>query len=86
MELGLTDLIATLKEEIGKLQFTGRPMFFIEGVELELKFVVERTADAFGKVQWLLFAAEAKGTYKNEHVNTVTLSLKPMGRPSLAAG
>jgi hypothetical protein len=53
-------------------------MFFIEDIELELKFVVEKTGEATGKVQFGLFAAEAKGEYKDQHVNTVTLTLKPI--------
>jgi Trypsin-co-occurring domain 2 len=79
MELGLSDLIARLKEEIGKLQFTGPAMFTIDGVELELKFVVEKSTDATGKVNWMLFAAEAKGAYRTQNVNTVKLTLKPIG-------
>ncbi len=86
MELGLVELIERLKHEIGELQFRRSPMFTIEAVELELKFIVERTADASGSVHWVLFAAEAKGEYKDQHVNTIKLTLKPLAdRPMLAA-
>jgi len=52
-------------------------MFTIHSVELELKFVIEKSLDARGKAHWVLFATEAKGQYKNQHVNTVKLTLKP---------
>jgi hypothetical protein len=84
MELGLIELIEQLKHDIGELQYQDSPMFRIQSVELELKFVVEKTVDAAGKAQWLLFAAEAKGQYKNQHINTVKLTLKPLG-PLVAA-
>lgn len=78
MELRLSDLITNLKREIEELKSTGPAMFTVDGVELELKFVVEKSTDAAGTVKWMLFAAEAKGTYKTQNVNTVRLTLKPI--------
>ena len=77
MDLGLIELVRQLKYEIGQLQYTDVPMFAIEEVELELKFLVEKTVDATGKAHWVLFAAEAKGEYKDQQVNTIKLKLKP---------
>jgi NTP-dependent ternary system trypsin peptidase co-occuring protein len=78
MELGLIELIEQLKRDIATLEFSHDHMFTIQSVELELKFVVEKSLDATGKAHWILFAAEAKGKYKDQHVNTVKLTLKPM--------
>ena len=76
-ELGLIELIDKLRQDIAKLQ--DRPaMFTIQDIELELKFVVEKTANASGGVHWVLFAADAKGEYKDQRVNTITLRLTPL--------
>ena len=77
MELGLTELIEQLKREIGKVQLSGPAMFVIDTVELELKFVVEKNIAAQAKTGWLILAANAKGDYKDQHVNTIKMTLKP---------
>jgi hypothetical protein len=53
-------------------------MFTIIDIELELKFVVEKTVDASGGVHWVLFAVDAKGEYKDQRVNTIKLRLNPL--------
>ena len=78
MQIGLVELIEQLKREPGELQLSRSHMFSIDAVQLELKFVVERSIDASGKATWVLFAAEAKGEYKDQRVNTITLSLRPV--------
>jgi hypothetical protein len=78
MELGLVQLIRQLKIELGELQLTPNPLFSIEAVDVELKFVVEKSVDAGGKAHWILYAAEAKGQYKNQHINTIKLTLRPL--------
>ena len=85
MELGLVELIEQLKSELGKLQQSHSHLFAIEGVELELKFGVERSLGAGGEAQWVLFAAKAKGEYKDQQVNTIKLTLKPLGSESSIA-
>ncbi|MFZ0912545.1 MAG: trypco2 family protein [Candidatus Korobacteraceae bacterium] len=77
MELGLVELIEQLEMDIARLQESGSRMFTLNTVELELKFVVERTVDAGGKAHWVLFAAEAKGEYKDQHINSIKLNLSP---------
>jgi hypothetical protein len=84
MELGLIELIGQLKHDIARLQTSDSAMFDLKAVELELKFVVERTVDASGKAHWVFFAAEARGEYKDQHVNTIKLSLVPLGDLALA--
>lgn len=78
MHFGLVELIEQLKRELGELQLSESHLFTIEGVDLELKFVVEKTIGASGKARWVLFAAEAKGQYKDQQVNTIKLALRPM--------
>jgi Trypsin-co-occurring domain 2 len=78
MELGLVELIGQLKRELEQLQQSSSHLFTVDGVDLELKFVVERGVDATGTARWVLFAAEAKGHYQNQHVNTINLTLKPI--------
>jgi hypothetical protein len=78
MALGLVELIEQLKKDIGPLQYSEPPLFNIETVELELKFLVEEKLGAGGKALWVLFAAEAKAEYKDQHINTIKLTLKPM--------
>jgi hypothetical protein len=46
MELGLVKLIEQLKSELGELQRAPSHLFTIAGVEVELKFGVEKTIDA----------------------------------------
>jgi hypothetical protein len=79
MELGLKELIRQLRRDIVELQKSDSPIFRLGTIELELKFVVERTIDATGKAHWVLFAAEAKGEYKDQHISTIKLSLEPYG-------
>jgi len=81
MELGLVELIEQLKRELGQLQRSPSHLFTIAGVDLELKFGVEKTVEAGGKAHWVLFAAEAKGQYKDQNVNTIKLTLKPLIGP-----
>jgi hypothetical protein len=81
MELGLVELIEQLKRELEQLQRTPSHLFTIAGVDLELKFGVEKTVEAGGKAHWVLFAAEAKGQYKDQQVNTIKLTLKPLTGP-----
>jgi Trypsin-co-occurring domain 2 len=78
MQLGIVELIEQLKSELEQLQLSPTHLFTVEGVDLELKFVVERSVDATGKAHWVLFAAEAKGQYKDQQVNTIKLTLKPI--------
>ena len=78
MHFGLVELIEQLKSELEQLQQSRSHLFSIEGVDVELKFVVEKTIDATGKAHWVLFAAEAKGQYKDQQVNTIKLTLKPL--------
>ena len=78
MELGLGEVISGLKREL--LEMHIRPdekMLVLSGVELELKFVVEKAGEATGKNHYLFFAAEAKGSYKNQNVHTMRLKLEP---------
>jgi Trypsin-co-occurring domain 2 len=78
MEIGLVDLIATLKKEFQDLQqLPGPKMLSMTTVELEIKFTVQKNIEAGAKAKWLLLAAEAKGSYKNENVHTIKLSFEP---------
>lgn len=76
--IGLVELVEQLKSELGELQLSPSHLFTVEGVDLEIKFVVERSVDAKAKAQWVFFAAEAKGQYKDQLVNTIKLTLKPI--------
>ncbi len=82
MELGLVELIEQLKRELEQLQQSPSPLFSIAGVDVELKFGVEKTIGAGGKAQWVLFAVDARGEYKDQQVNTIKLTLKPLGSES----
>ncbi len=79
METGLTDLIGTLKRELEEVQEQpGKKLLFVETVEIEIKFVVEKAAEGSGAAKYLLFAVEGKGSYKSENVHTIKLTLHPL--------
>jgi hypothetical protein len=78
MEIGLADVITSLKREL--LEVQKRPeerILTIKDIEIELKFVVEKERGVVGKGHYLFFAAEAKGSYKNQNVHTIKLKLEP---------
>jgi hypothetical protein len=78
MEIGLADVIRSLKEELLALDRTDdeKPLV-VKSIDVEIKFVVEKAGSATGKAKYLFFAAEAKGEYKNQNVHTVKLTLGP---------
>ena len=88
MELGLVELIEQLKRELEQLQESPSHMFTVAAVDLEIKFGVEKTIGAGGKFRLVIFSAGAKDEYKDQQVNTIKLTLKPLtgrGRPKLMA-
>ncbi|MGA7887486.1 MAG: trypco2 family protein [Acidobacteriaceae bacterium] len=78
MQLGLVELIGQLKSELEQLQLSRSHLFTVQGVDVELKFVVEKRVEATGKAHWVFLAAEAKGEYTDQQVNTIKVTLKPL--------
>ena len=78
MQIGLADVINSLKSELFDLHMNpGEKMFLVGDVEIEIKFVIEKKREATGGGHYLFFAAEAKGSYKSENVHTIKLKLVP---------
>lgn len=78
MEIGLADVIDSLRRELLELDRRATEKIFLLGdVELEMKFVVEKQAEAGGKGHYLFLAAEAKGSYKSANIHTIKLKLEP---------
>lgn len=76
MEIGLASVIDSLRDELLNLERNAtEKMFLLNDVEIEMKFVVERMGEAAGRGHYLFFAAEAKGSYKNQNVHTIKLKL-----------
>jgi hypothetical protein len=76
MEIGLADVIDSLRRELLELdRYPSEKIFILGEVEIEMKFVIEKVAEAKAGVHYLFFAAEAKGSYKNQNVHTIKLKL-----------
>ena len=76
MEIGLRDVVDSLRRELLDLdRFPSEKMFLLQDVEIEMKFVIEKSAGASGRGHYLFFAAEAKGSYKSQNVHTIKLKL-----------
>jgi hypothetical protein len=78
MEIGLADVIDSLRRELLELdRYPSEKVFVLGDIEIEMKFVIEKTAEAKGGGHYLFFAAEAKGSYKKENVHSIKLKLTP---------
>jgi Trypsin-co-occurring domain 2 len=80
-QLGLTELVSALRKEIeaAQAQFAeGRqPMFFVQSVEAEVSFVVEKSISAGGGVHIYFVAVDAKRDCKAGTMHKLKIALRP---------
>jgi hypothetical protein len=80
-QLGLTELVSALRKEIeaAQAQFAEgkQPMFFVQNVEAEVSFVVEKSISAGGGVHIYFIAVDAKQDCKAGSVHKLKIALRP---------
>jgi len=79
-QISLGDFIKDVKKELIEAQDTsGDPFFELEEVHLEVSFVLDTSAKAGGK----LLVVELGGETKAQQTHKVSLTLRPLLKPTL---
>jgi len=79
-KISLGDFIKDVKQELIEAQDTsGDPFYELEEVRLEVSFVLDTSARAGGK----LFVVELGGETKAQQTHKVSLTLRPLLKPTL---
>lgn len=79
-EIGLSDLIVSLRKEMVEAQEKGAEehlRFTIEDIELEIEFVTTKEGEGGGGVKFWVYNAELKAKLGEQKTHRVCFKLKP---------